>query len=433
MYKTVVENKMNKLNEKISEITEELCYLNIQDNFIDRINPRNKKLKESYIRYLEKKLTELYSEKQKIDVLDKSQNLIDLDVNLDSSDYAFFKESNDKKKIEKIEDIIMIHKTNFLPINGVLYSPKLTGAKQKISFLLDGKEHSYEHYACNDTLHFTLNGPVVDHLYGSWSNRKYAVIIPFSSVDHDNLLSFNPEDTYFKDKVVLPSDSIILCPDIEKEKVKKENPNIKVIGYDNSISLDQAIKCVLLYKGYNVKIIDNHGWFSNDETDMNSFKSIKENLGYVDKEGPHYYSDNLSNARTKRFSEKIVLFAKYLIDNNLEEYATTEQGLTEIANIINMNMLPNYWGGKDFKLEDYNYFFNSVLTAIIREKIYIIPEKFKETIEFFLHYSPKKVFDSEIFCFFGFHIITELIYYSALKKGIYEKFMANLSSEAIKK
>ena len=129
--------------------------------------------------------------------------ILDEELDLDIHDWEFTKSTdmeieNDRISIKEERDLIMVHKTNFLPINGVMYSARDTGAKTFVTFTLNGKNHQIEYLVGNDTLHFALNGPVRDHMLGNWNDKKYAILIPYNEVEKSNLLRLAPEDTFFQ-------------------------------------------------------------------------------------------------------------------------------------------------------------------------------------------------------------------------------------------
>ena len=70
---------------------------------------------------------------------DEISEIIKSGIDLDLSDVEYLnskKYDNKSKHIERIEDILLVHKTDFALIKGVIYSPKSTNAKKKILLCL---------------------------------------------------------------------------------------------------------------------------------------------------------------------------------------------------------------------------------------------------------------------------------------------------------
>ena len=84
----------------------------------------------------------------------------------------------------------MIHMTNHFPLGG------------KIETL-----GSHTHIA-RETVHFTRNGPVTDHMWGKWSDKKFGIMIPESGISH-RLVNHGSHDSFTLGNVHIPSGSKI--------------------------------------------------------------------------------------------------------------------------------------------------------------------------------------------------------------------------------
>ena len=388
MYKTFQE-LMNKKIVELEETKHDLqkkmeAIINEKISFFDINKKRKLQLKKMNITKIYNQILELEEQVKKLKNKsfigsDEISEIIKSGIELDLSDVEYLnskKYDNESKHIERIEDILLVHKTDFAPIKGVIYSPKSTNAKKKDTFMFNNKEYEYEYLAENDTLHFCLNAHVTDHDLGHWEDRKYAVILPFDKVNKENLIRTDPHDTYFLNEVILPEGSTIICPENDKEKISKQNPNVEIITYNNSISLDQAIECVILYKGYKIQEVNTHGWIDYHENhaddDTDNLKTIQIENNLVDKEREHYSSELLLSARLRRICNKTVAFINCLIDNNLEEI----DDKTVNSTIKSIGLFGDHIVTKKVLLS----YISSLIEKIKEEKIPIDDDDFSKTI-----------------------------------------------------
>lgn len=99
--------------------------------------------------------------------------------------------------------LVLVHMTKYDPENGVILSTrdKLGGSRNSV--------------------HFTLNHPVIAHRSGSWDDCSCAVIMPYNSTvklnGNDKFIEGMPNDLYTNGSVKIPEGSIIMKhnPDLE--------------------------------------------------------------------------------------------------------------------------------------------------------------------------------------------------------------------------
>ncbi len=126
---------------------------------------------------------------------------------------------------------------NFVNKNGLfdfgkLYEFEKTDMGQSIE---DRNKELVEQYGLvsskyRSTKHFALNGLVSSHMYGNFSNRSYIFLDPFSEHKNDEMLNFNPVDTYYKvsrEKPFTLSDKAILMIPISRYKEIVSNPEMR--------------------------------------------------------------------------------------------------------------------------------------------------------------------------------------------------------------
>lgn len=416
-YRIIIEKKVKEVAEKLRKKESILNTLENSNSLFEKITLHH--LTAILTNDLKKEIQNL---KNKLIKLERCLNspdvteILDEELDLDIHDWEFTKSTdmeieNDRISIKEEKDLIMVHKTDFLPINGVMYSARDTGAKTFVTFTLNGKNHQIEYLVGNDTLHFALNGPVRDHMLGNWNDKKYAILIPYNEVEKSNLLRLAPEDTYFQGKVNLPSSAIILCPKEEKEIVKKNNPNITVIGYDETISLNQAIECLIRYKKYKVKGISNDKWTKEEPI---RFKND-------DKEDRHFYSHNLNQAQLYSNCSKVVSLIKYLTKNQLEEISTEQ-----LAAVINQITMVS--GGYDMMKEDIKKYLSLIVVSILNDEE-LVPLVMNQKEDFIrlqselLKYieTQENFTNTEIVRAINYYIIDALLGYAIIKKMVQEE------------
>lgn len=112
--------------------------------------------------------------------------------------------------------LALVHMTKYEPENGVILSTrdKLGGSRNSV--------------------HFTLNHPVIAHRAGDWDKCKNAIIMPYNSTvelnGDDKFIEGMPNDLYTNGSVKIPEGSIIMKhnPDLDAGTIDVlEHPSIK--------------------------------------------------------------------------------------------------------------------------------------------------------------------------------------------------------------
>ncbi|TSC90027.1 MAG: hypothetical protein G01um10145_458 [Microgenomates group bacterium Gr01-1014_5] len=134
----------------------------------------------------------------------------------------------------KVEELVCVHLTRFKPV----MNPE-TG-RYEIRSTFD----STRGLSPRTTLHFSMNHPVVSHMYGSWEGAGYAVIIPFKSALEANgkPTQLNTVDSFWELPVggsfEMPEGSVFVeggkTQSLQGEELQEER--ITRIKYDQSLS-----------------------------------------------------------------------------------------------------------------------------------------------------------------------------------------------------
>lgn len=121
-------------------------------------------------------------------------------------------DAGDKKPIlnpevyDGLHNFALVHKTNYLPSDSVIKTSAAAGAKLKSSYAYKQgsqlKEIEYDYYNKRDTVHFSVNGEVRNHVNGQWDQCKYAIIVPMELVSLDRFTSIkrrsNEKESQYK-------------------------------------------------------------------------------------------------------------------------------------------------------------------------------------------------------------------------------------------
>jgi len=231
------------------------------------------------IHLLEEKMKEMEETgiKAKIEKIKKAKTLKELDLSfeeakkiLQANNIEIVLDESDKEitqnesSFDKPDDFILVHKTHYKPHNDLITPSRQTNSKTKYTLSFDDEEFTFEQSYGRNTVHFCQNGEVTSHMYGNFDGRKYAILMPVKNISNaSKLVSFRPEDTFFDGNVDISS-GYILCPKDEVEKIKSENPNSNVIGYEGK-SVDGFAQSFLSLLGYKQENISEHSWCSDED------------------------------------------------------------------------------------------------------------------------------------------------------------------------
>ena len=205
-----------------------------------------------------------------------------------------------------LDDFMLVHKTDYYPVNDTIRTPKTTNAQKETTFNFRGEEYTVSSTVGNNSTHFALNGPVSQHFWGAekWDTAKYAVVANFADVDRDNLLSINLEDTYFEGDVHFKKPYFIFKPKAEVEQAKQmdldknTNPNAIIIPYEG-ISLDEAIRSFIACIGKKPK---SNEWAENEDVIKSANNALDPfRTGKIYEGGIHAESKNM---RKRLFEER---------------------------------------------------------------------------------------------------------------------------------
>ena len=203
---------------------------------------------------------------------------------LDESDKEYLVQN--ASEFDKIDDFILVHKTNYSPNSTEIKTSKNANGTFKHNFLVNGTYQSAEVPKARNTVHFAVNGEVSSHAYGNFDGRKYGILLPMEYIkDNNDIGSFRPEDTFIKGNVDITG-GYLLCPQGEAEELRKQNPNIGVIEYQGE-NVDGYADALLSILGYKVKSIGMHSWMNNGMYDkLDSEKAFnfmkKQNVKMTD-------------------------------------------------------------------------------------------------------------------------------------------------------
>jgi hypothetical protein len=185
-----------------------------------------------------------------------------------------------------------VHKTDYIPKNGNIMTPKSARVKHHPRIYVKGKERPVEIESARDTVHLAVNGEVSPHNFAQHDYR-YAVLVPFEDIK-DQVGYAAGCDTFTKGDVKLGENAWILCPKEDREEVMAKNPGIKVVGFEGEKAMGYP-NPFLTKLGYRFEQNNQFAWNNHDSNDL--FCKIMADNGI--KIGNHadthfYYEEQLS-------------------------------------------------------------------------------------------------------------------------------------------
>lgn len=199
-----------------------------------------------------------------------------------SSNKTVEKAESEKDKDDEVQKYAGINEKD---LTLVRVQNGLDGVKvNKNGDILVGRKESE---SLRNTLHFTLNSVVQDHVYGKFSESKYAIIGNLKDTAQKNDISgLSPSDTYFfqKDgKVEIPN-GILVVPDnhnLDKESFQNANTLVYKSSPDPEINyknMNDAIESYFNNEKLPFKNIDMHG-FVGERVSREEHIILSNNLG----------------------------------------------------------------------------------------------------------------------------------------------------------
>ena len=230
-----------------------------------------------------------------------------------------------------LDSLILVHKTRYIPNNSTIKSPKDAEAKGQAETTIEGKKYDYAYKRARNTVHFAVNGEVLSHGLGGWDDCKYVILIPFTDIPKEQIMSAAPMDTYTYGSVKLTPNTWILCPKGEIEEISKKNPGVQVLEYDGE-SVHGFANAFISTLGYRTEEIGEMKWGDNISNlqyskliDREGFKRYihlytRESNTEEDRDGINVAIEILKKVKENTFldsQEKISNIYKELNDTNI--------------------------------------------------------------------------------------------------------------------
>ena len=169
----------------------------------------------------------------------------------------------DKLLEDSVEKQVMVHKTSFLPVDGIVLNGfsggKIDlGGKPSENTRVDykGVKRCFINYSSRRTVHFTLNNSVTDHSLGSWNNCKI-IILDFvnNHISEIRKQYSSSGDLWTFDNVKLSKDAIILIDfDVYSKLDKKSLAGLNIILYKDGYN---PVEVLLYEMGYPIAELTN--------------------------------------------------------------------------------------------------------------------------------------------------------------------------------
>ena len=208
--------------------------------------------------------------------------------------------------------LIGVHKTKYAPTANMIKSAKDSNVEYKKNITLNGHEYEYSYKSPRDTVHMAMNDEVSSHIFGSWDNCKYAILIPFDDIPNEKIGRVAPMDTFTRGSIELSENSWILCPKNEVERLKIFNPKVHVLGYEGE-NVTGYSKPFLTQLGYRGEDVGMWSWLNRKSA--NQFCKLMQKEGL--KIGTHTYTYFHEDEEVLAGINQAVELSKLLRDNHL--------------------------------------------------------------------------------------------------------------------
>lgn len=152
--------------------------------------------------------------------------------------------------------LIAVHLTRYLPEKGYI---RTMGQMQEINERLNFPR---------ETIHFSLNGPVTDIPFGgSWSDTKYAILIPMEKV-FDRFINLSPQDAFVFGQLEIPKGSWFMVPHPNQGQsreslvlfYKEHAPNAEIDFREEGEDIREHAYRVIAAMGYSPMEMGMHMW-----------------------------------------------------------------------------------------------------------------------------------------------------------------------------
>ena len=273
------------------------------------------------------------------------------------------KESGNNRKMEKLEDVMLVHKTNYSPKDNTIGTRTSSNVVDSIDVTIGGKVYFINVKPRRDTVHFAVNHEVTANSGGSWNDCKYIIIVPLLSIPKEQFGSNRCADTFTNGKVILDSNCYILCLKEEMERVQKDNPNVTVVGCEDTEVMNYG-NAFLWGLGYSVE--DGNDWGYNDVSRQNDYHDLLSTNGYT-KFASHSNTEDKAREE-KLFNINFMAGALELIKNNSELWNIDDEVIsngtyfnsciTEISDEGMNKIFKTYLNELGFDVEAYTKFLN---------------------------------------------------------------------------
>ncbi len=195
-----------------------------------------------------------------------------------------------------IEDLVAVHMTDYLPVNGEIKSLNSV----------------FPNLSLRNTVHFALNHPVASHIEGNWDNRKYAVLAPLKNLSNEkenHLTNFNVVDTFFVGDVKLPKGSTVIASpyaheDLIDHEIVDRDTLISRFGDERNIP-QSGDYLVVEKEGIKYVIL---GWNNGDLREETSLEITRQGYKSVSADETHWVDEDdlgMSPSNKTRIAEKL--------------------------------------------------------------------------------------------------------------------------------
>lgn len=288
-------------------------------------------------------------------------DLSGLNLDYDSLITSHQEKYNDKELNYSIEDCCLIRTTNHFPFGRIIMTPENAyalyrdlpnGFDDALRGLLDNKEDIKRFEIINrlrrNTVHFTINGLVGNHINGDFSNRAFVILEPLKNhINDEHLDTLRVEDTYFTNNIELSNETVIVIKSDIYEIIKNdplyadEIKGYKIYTYKGDDET-KAVSVVLNKLGYDSFLVSAHGYVDSGNPRLPADMMDKFISKYAEEHSisqeRHFNSQNRYDAIEKQEESKAQITTK-IIDYMLETIKKDQYDIDELHKIAKYGCL----------------------------------------------------------------------------------------------
>lgn len=180
------------------------------------------------------------------------------------------------RSITDINDLVLVHRTNYWPENGIIRTAKSARALGKYEY----KEKEILIPSGRDTIHFSLNGEVSQHALGNnWDQMPISIIIPIKAMSEEQkrqIVGGLTVDLYTKGDLELPEGAYVICSEQTHETRDAGKASVIEVPSNEANGIKGYANALIAKLGYKLESVGAYVW-GNEEDEKIASEIIQQN------------------------------------------------------------------------------------------------------------------------------------------------------------